>query len=157
MREVGSGAQAVLQNRERGRTRGRLKGTKLTGGPGLSAGERGEEGENWPAGPRPRKEKRGRGGTGPKGRKKKGGGRDSIFFLFVVFFSNQISKCIFQMNFLSKRYFVFKTIITIKMHQHVCNKNFILNLYLILIPQIYLFFLYFHVHKIDLVNLIQLF
>ena len=41
------------------------------------------------------------------------------------------------------------------MHQHVCNKNIILNLYLILIPQIYLFFLYFDAHKIVSINQIS--
>jgi hypothetical protein len=73
---------------------------------------------------------RGRGETRPKGRKEKSEGKKIPFS-----FSNTFSNCVFLNEFMSKRYFVFKTIITIKMHQHVCNKNVILNLYLILIPQ----------------------
>jgi len=37
-------------------------------------------------------------------------------------FSNTFSNCVFLNEFLRKRYFVFKIIITIKMHQHVCKK-----------------------------------
>jgi len=55
---------------------------------------------------------------GQKAEKKEGGERFQFF---------SFSKPNFQMKFLSKRYFVFKTIITIKMHQHVCIKNVILT------------------------------
>ena len=92
---------------------------KLTGGPGLSAGERGEVGENWPAGPRPRKEKRGCGGElGRKAKRRRGEEG------FAHFFFKPIFQHIFQLNLLIKLTFCFfKTIITIKMHQYVCIKK----------------------------------
>ena len=73
-----------------------MKGLKLTGGPGLSPGERGEGG-NWPAGPRPRKGEGGRGGFGPS--RPKGGEREGKDF--AIFFFKPIFQHIFQLNFLS--------------------------------------------------------
>ena len=65
------------------------KGMKLTGGPRLSARERGGEG-GWPAGPRPKKRKEGRGGMGLTGRKKERE-RWKKGFAFFLFFQTKTS------------------------------------------------------------------
>ena len=93
---------------------GRLEKPKLTGGPALSAGRERGRGSR-PAGPRPRK-------RGKKARIGKRMGRNrperekGEGMSFPFYFSNTFSKSIsFSSNkFLSKRYFVFLTIITIK-------------------------------------------
>jgi len=99
---------------------------ELTGGPGLSAGERerGKGGGGGWAGPRRRWGARG-GLLGLQAEKRKGkGGKGFSFFLHI-----------FQMNFFSSNIFleqdilVFKTIITKEMLQHECNINISLSLY----------------------------
>jgi len=56
----------------------------MTGGPGLSAGERGEGGRGWPAGPPSRKGEGGH-GVGWASRPRRGTG---FLFLFLNQFSN---------------------------------------------------------------------
>jgi len=84
----GSGGLAAgrLLPREREEGRGRLKEMMLTGGPGLSAGEReGEKGTSWAAAQEGEKE-RARGGAGLKRPRGEGGGkRISIFFFKHIF------------------------------------------------------------------------
>ena len=58
----------------------------MTGGPGLSAGERGEGGRGWPAGPRPRKGEGGAGWAGPPGRV--GGGTGFLLLFFQTNFQS---------------------------------------------------------------------
>jgi len=72
---------------------------KLTGGPRLSARERGGEG-GWPAGPRPKKRKEGRGGMGLTGRKKERE-RWKKGFAFFFFFKPKL-QIHFQIEFLNK-------------------------------------------------------
>jgi len=112
---------------------GSWKKRELTGGPGLSAVER-ERGKGEPtswAWPKIKGERHGV--TGPEGRKEERGGENSIFF-----------KHIFQMHFFFCKYFLAHDIWFLKqsspikcisMHATKCYSN----LYLILIPQIYLF------------------
>jgi len=82
-----------------------LEKAKLTGGPGLSGGEREEEGgvAGWAW---PKRKGRGRGGFGPKGRKGKREGGEIPFP-----FSNKFSMH-FSIGFLIKLTVVFKTLIT---------------------------------------------
>ena len=59
---VGAGLRLAVPVAEEGKREEAVGGRKgMTGGPGLSAGERGEGVRGWPAGPRPRK---GEGGAG---------------------------------------------------------------------------------------------
>jgi len=76
---------AVPESGEReGAGAGAVEEMMLTGGPDLSAGERGEGGRNWPAGPGPRRE-RGARGFGPKGREKERGKGFAIFLFQINF------------------------------------------------------------------------
>ena len=82
---VGSGGgAAVSAGREGEIGGGRLEKVKLTGGPGLSAGERERgRGSGRLAGPGPRRRgERARGGSRPKGRKKERGREGFAFFFF---------------------------------------------------------------------------
>ena len=72
-----------------------MKKRELTGGPGLSAGEREREGKGEEAGwAWPRKRKGGAGQVGQAGRKKGRGEKVSIFFSKYIFL-----KLIFQKKF----------------------------------------------------------
>jgi hypothetical protein len=148
---VGAGfGSAVLLNGESGRGRLERWGKELTSGPRLSARGREGEGRGWPTGPRPRKGERGSGGGWAKKAERRRGG---FLFLFQTNF-----KCIYNLNF--EQIFFYKQKFTqhkINVLQHECIKNvsnLILNFYL---PKFIYFFLYFNAHKIDSINLIQLF
>ena len=115
----GSWAQGFCLNsssrESEGGAGGRLEKAKLTGGPGLSAGR--ERGRGEPASWAAAQEEGEEGAWGGKRmgqnrpEREKGEGMN-----FPFYFSNTFSKSIsFSSNkFLSKRYFVFLTIITIK-------------------------------------------
>ena len=79
------GCPAVSEARVRGGAGGRLEEMKLTGEPGLSAGER--EGKGKEAGwAWPRKEKGGGAGNWAKQVEKRSGGRGKEFHFFSFFF-----------------------------------------------------------------------
>jgi len=125
---VGAGtAWAVLpqHGKERGRERLERWEKELTSGPRLSEREREREGvAGWALA---QEERKGARGWALQAENEWGGIGGERFFSFF----KPIFKYIFKLRFLTNLSFCFfKTIISIKMHQHVCNKkNVILNLY----------------------------
>jgi hypothetical protein len=97
---------------------------ELTSGPRLSERERKGRGSRLGLGPG---RKKGARGWALQAENEWGGIGGERFFSFF----KPIFKYIFKLRFLTNLSFCFfKTIISIKMHQHVCNKkNVILNLY----------------------------